>query len=1020
MLKIFKLLLLILWSFILIFLIFLSFFNSKTNDDIKTSINLDYSNKTQSFYLSWAILYDYEENKLVKSWTWGNSLDKQNLKLYYKDNITDIDFIYYNNKNSFEIEKNTKQTILKLKTWIFFLNINDISNNVLVKLPKLENDKTEEINKNLSLNSAWNIFLVIKENYIKILSINSSVKIDFNYIQWNENFINTYYLFPHDYFLYKSWFDFKNNNFARLNQLFWKYLWWKIKDINEVSINFIKDDDFAFLKASINYISKEYNNVDNNNSLLSIGKINNNLEKQLESWFISFFTKININFLFNKEKLISYNKIKTMNSIIDLYNLSPDLAINDRTKHLMELYKNMQDLKSLDKETYEYLYKIFYYYYKNINIKEILNTYKRENFLNAYLYLNDKSKIWQWEEISIYLKLSNIFFNYDFLENKDISLAYNNFISDFIEYYWNNRAKINNLWEKYYPILNEKIENIVFFKEKVNTSNIIKDEYINFKDNIYLWEALLNNIFKYSQFYSLKLDSNNIWNDIDLLWLYFNLNKIVYFSNFSSNNLKNIWTSKNIYILNMIKNYIIWCYIDKKTNNEICKWNIFKQEDKETCLQTINTNIKFSYNNINKINTILDWFKKIFNENKDLDIFLNKEKQKANEELLEDLSIYLFAISDNSWYEKKYCIPKSNLWLTKTPQTINNEDGSYIQEIYNLLIAYNWVKIDLKDISKKDEKEFLVSNFEIKNSEQKLVLSFSINKKYNINNIKLISNSNKSWKIEEILSYKPSYKLNIINELEEKPSINPEAPKKENNEKDFFIKTFIYSWEIPELTSANKKDINIFKSDYDKSICDKSDLSLRLINDNFVWKKWLFYKYKSILNVKLDDICIVLWKDKNISKRSINYSDFYISPNLTAKLSWNFIIKANRIIFLENPWIKLVFVEKTPDNIYLKKLSWISIDIIENIYLDKLQDKLKHLSDNFASIETVFNSLESRWWENISIKSYWQEINLFANINNKNISINIKWNKIINMIINWEEKINWNVLDIDELENFLN
>jgi len=393
--KILKILLFVFSVFVLLFLVSFSFFTKKQN-----------LNKNEEFILNNQI-WDYSliDNKGDIEAVSGI---KEKSKAYFKK-INYFDNVYFSNLNSFSVSDKTDSMNIKVSSWAYIFDLNNLDKNYKIISDSFEAD----------LIWVWKVYMEINSQKVFIFSLSSTIKIDFKE-KTSLKKVSSMYLFPHDYIK----FDPNKNKFLVNADLFriktiinnW-YIKAKITDEKDISEykniqTYINND---FIKTSISYINSRISIDKKNYQKLSFKvAINYPLKDYIEKYFVLFI---------NDTKKESYYKNLIINDLLLLVK-------SDKEENIIvqNIKTNLSNLQSFSKTWYDDILAYIDTYYEII-IKN--NDSKKYYAIKNFRNLKDKKQTNNNSYLKDIIYLQNMYIDYDFLEESNIKNQLYNFTNIF-------------------------------------------------------------------------------------------------------------------------------------------------------------------------------------------------------------------------------------------------------------------------------------------------------------------------------------------------------------------------------------------------------------------------------------------------------------------------------------------------------------------------------------------------------------------------------------------------------------
>jgi len=851
-------------------------------------------------------------------------------KLPYYEKISTWSFEIKNNNGIFAIDNLNNES----GTWNFYVKIINPTDKIYYSSWNIEFNENNWVNninispwfyyfdiKNIDsdylINWSWFIinnkwpwaFFVNSLNPTKniILSMNSLLNLNLINIKNNEK-INNLDVYPHTYLT----FNLLKNGFIKtpdLLKIFQTFTLWYYN--NQIAIQNEIPKDFLDMMSSKNK-EKE---VDINN-FISITKQNYNEMNKIYNKFTesSFITLPGEDFILKYSVMfVNSSKISTFNKNVILKNLY-NLVISDELDPILinKIIADCNSLRKIDEKWFEQMKDIITYYYK-IVLSSNNSSNSKINLTNLYMNLNNKNTKIKSESL---IFLGSIFFNYDFLSSEWFYKDISNFKKDYFDL-----LKLDLKWsDENYSI--DKIENI---------------DYLLF---------FLENIIVSSNFSSSINDTKNL---IDLFNDYVIIASSFY--KISDEKIKRTWIFTNYKILNKFLTILKDKYFEKDRNEN--KLLVIKNDQ-----EIINEDISILNQNTNELINFFENQKKIldpYNNTKDKIII------KQYENISERYKEYFSALSNYEEYKIKFDKNKTKLLDT---DTINENDNNLVlsqDTVKEFLNKFSWLNLSNTIINIMDYNYCMypVPENEISNIEIPYCYKIE-NLNVDWNNISFLIYPFEKNKIDEIIveSIKSpwSYKLDELKTiLDEKYKIASEN-RERYNFYNFFINTF---WQ---------KTVDL---DYENSN-DTDNTDIELVEDSIVkifkrnkllWNSWDFSSLKGFLDINYNDLIVE-------NKSNWEYSIFINKSLFTYELEkdnefyWYFSSNydfSNKHSFIDP---ELILLDNNNNNTILL---WNKISITWEYKVDKMQEEIKDLFDNYEWIDFITSYLSNNINQNIKI-----------------------------------------------------
>ena len=533
MLKFIKFILAVSSIFLLVFLINISFFSW-----IQISEN------------KLAFLNDLEKIKDIEEFTLSWILETK--KRSYVNNINFFDKIFYLEKDSFKLEDKKDNISIKLNSWVFIFDLNDLTKNYVIS--------SDKHNFKIELKSVWNLYIDTSKDKILVFSINSSFVL--NFLDKDNKQVNSYFMYPHEFikFNYKLNFRYKNVDLYRIRTIT-KNGYFKYK-LSEYSLNenkivwLIWKDNLSFFS---NYLeSKQKKLVKNVLLYKKIISLKNSIFP-----FKYYIDKYSYYFI-NDSKKVIYLQNNIYNRLIELF-----ISQENSAKMISEINNNLKHLKILNKNKFEEALGIINKFYKVLLEKHNIVLNKS---LDSFIALKiDNSKIPDGRN---YIELKNIYFNYDFRKFENSQEYFNKFLDFYLTKVWIKQENENFTLNKKEKLT--EIESFVFFLREYMFSNL-------FTNNLE------------------KIDS-----EIKILFKYINLNNMIYFSGREDSTKIRTSLVQNLELLKNLKKYLKNNFFEENREKEtelliLNKNKVDFNSIKEFELQ-VNRIFKIFNENINTLN----------------------------------------------------------------------------------------------------------------------------------------------------------------------------------------------------------------------------------------------------------------------------------------------------------------------------------------------------------------------------------------------------------------------------------
>ena len=645
--------------------------------------------------------------------------------------------------------------IMKIKFINYGLNYRQKIYNSLNTNLYLSNKYCEEIFKELNINDSSESFFIKIKNDINIYNINNLI-LKLSYFLKNEISITNIYI-SIDY-----------NNIELITENYNKKIINTSNDINAI-ISFI-------MLFFLNFNKKVYfSNINNN-------KYDNNNENDNSNCHLSIFDIIYNNYKLNydthyekRDVLILYKSDIPTQLINDLNNIKYtyyciDICISE---NIITLFNNVDNVIYLCNSSIPY----FIFMNKNTTIIDIYNNYN--NYYNIYginyivskyndIILNIKIKKYDVicslgtmcdNALSLYsINLRKLSLPFDYIISKlsgintilfekknfneciDISLKTNNYNNNLFFNFPHHNNDNNDNQDTYHDklkiLFNNKLNNLLsLINENKRILFIHTDKNpINTKDDIYYFIDNMKQIYNYTNFKLIVINSENL-QDNKYIFIKYKLdrNKYIGYNGTDYGDIK----IRQIITNYMINNYYLSSNINKKINKS--EFNFFsnivsigsrcltssildKNNLKKVSLPFDSINIK-TLNNF--INILYSNFKILIDKNNLKLININNENKTSNVYLDDgiDLTFPHFDLNDNNFYEKylfriekfkKIRFLNSLYIFTITDNKHSNDDIIYFGNELNIYIERNYVYSKILIIDLFDNNNLF--NYELINS----------------------------------------------------------------------------------------------------------------------------------------------------------------------------------------------------------------------------------------------------------------------------------------------------------------
>lgn len=894
-------------AWIALFVFILLIFNTFTNKNQNIFESVFYKNNEK-----WIFWLEIKDDKFIfNTWSVNSSL-----KINY---INPFDKIL-----SYSWEIIISENNIKLNKWIFLINISEINNKYNISWEWFE-----------ILNN-WPITLFIDNSWIRttIFSLNSIIELKLINIE-NKKTINTITLYPHNSIkiIPNQNKNIENADLLRITQRF--------------PIDYFNENILINKEINWNFINKVIWNKDDNEikiikNMFYFIFLNNKIEEEYLLNFKSnkfgtliwekLIEKYNNLFLNNSKKTIYYKNL-ILRTIWDIIKSN---EINESKNDF--LINSLYELKKLNINDYIELKSILYFYSNLVIDSNKIDTNSKINFSKIYNKLENKN--FNFNETFL-LKLNDLYFNYDFKNEKNIYIDINNINKSILE------KNLNETEKSYFIYFLKKII-ISWFDSLSKDKNIrledilnILNDYIQTSINYYsiddntrirTWIEDYNEILKKL---AIKIETTYFEKNKDINWL------LILSKNNSISYEKIKTLEENI--------ESIFKYYDKyqdklwnKTKDDLIKKDFSENKAKYSqyiiALKDYSSYIA-NYNEQNKQilfwDTATDWW------NKEVIISIENAKKYLNQFKYLDVSNVKINLR---WFN--YC---------ENPNIKNDIDEieePYCYKIENLIVGSNlYLNMTL---SPKDYNR--IANFVI-NWDNK------INKwSYKLDNEKIVWDNN----------YKRNaWSLDI--------------------DKYDFKNFFLYIFNPPKETIIENNDDNINNDD----ILEESLIIKIFKRNKLLWEEWDFKILTWFIDIKYDDLIVKqINNDYDIFIKK--WSVWYISNSTKYKwdLSWKYIFIPDHS-FIEPE----ILLYDDSDRILFW---WNKIKLIWNFNVKTIKNDLKIFFDSLSNLYNVLSPIDNQLWiKKVNIKYNYIE-NMFY-IENDKISIKFKWIAIYSLIYNKKE-----------------
>lgn len=932
LLRFFKIFLWIVFTFVVFFLVFFTFFISEN------SSKLDYLNlleKDQSgifnLSLSWTSVVESKED--TGSWV-------------YIQKLNNIDAIYYTEENSSAIIEDSKDTLrVKLDKWIFILDFNDLT-------------KTYTISAEwFNLEPIWwgKIYVDTLSSPNLVFSLNSTFNLEFKDITKQE-VITSIYLFPHSYIKFypekNLWLA--NTDLYRIKtKVSNGYFWYKLTNTDK--INALLHDKWAwfFDLVSKYFFKNDLENITKYNMINSFESYTYPWKEYIDKYFSIFV---------NKSKKRFYYKNIIYNDIVELF----DSKWLDDSK-IDKIVTDLDKLKELDHNDYNEIVSLVKWIYS-----VVVKYNNIEDSENLYNFINLVNKIdWENKEVSLLNKkfnyLKNVYLYYDF-KWESLNPHFKIFI------------------EKLFSELEENNEKIVF------TSEVNKRFMESFL--FYMEDYIENNLYLHTDVLEKSLNKKeNLGDDNYILHKYLLLNNTIYFSNDRLYEVIKTWLLRNKNILLLISDYILNNLLEEaeKSENKIFvvkdRVESINQKDIENLKSDISFILKLYKNN----SSVLDYNKDkliitIYNlfESKFYEYFLAlldysqySLEFDINEKGLIDYIIDNEVVTEKTYTKQDVKAYLSNFsWVKIWSELIEETEDKNIFAVENLSVNNKKLSFDIDFENLKTIKNiyinwqvsyntYLLDDLELTLKELYYIAPLEEKERYNFKNFfsQMVSKNN-DWPIQDLIDdwgdeFRESktisaFKMNILSSEWELGKLKWILNIKYNNlevkwTEDITIKDSVLYTKI-DVARNTKSYISHLSSKYflDKEgsyLYDDEWIKLTVYTDNWYNNKNPLFgwnKFKIIWRIKIWDL-----KDtfENISFSFDNVNNIYshlLSFSQVPSLDINYILETNTIIIkLENNW-KVISITLLWDNV-ISLLDW-NVEYIQTpIRYNSVSDILKQV-----------------------------------------------------------------------------
>lgn len=875
----------------------------------------------------------YNNNIILNNnnkWIFNISLNQDNIKYQKVEKIQDNSEIYlerinYANNIYSMWNYSIKDKTINLDKWVFFIDIWDLSKDILIKSTNFE----------IKLKSPWKFYIdLLDEKSFKIFSFDSILKLTL-IDNADSSKLTNLELYPRmmSIFNVNRIKSVKRADLFRIENLFLTY-YVSEKLFDE---NWLLNDEFLKKVWTLsNEISKKFSSQVfyinyNKNFLKRYSYLN---LKPIEVEKVNWLDYIqNYFWLFvNENKKVYYYKNKIVNNLNKLFDKIDKNTLDETTKIIID---DVAKLKELWVEN---------------NIDDILNYY--------YLSL---------------LKLTDI----NYIENnyaiyKIINKSWNLWISDF---YINKSYYLINSWI---------IGDVDLSKNMLKYIEIYAKENLLSKENNYVLSIKWDSLLDYSKYYYLSFFIKNFLNNSIKTLSQETLISNLYIANsyISLNSI--VWRSDNSV---MIESFLVEQYTFLEKLLSWVKGYFFKDNLLSNWLldldktKPISSEFLKEFSNTNKY--IIDYF------NINSKVLTDKTKiYKSKYVIVDKIYSELYSAIEN--YDD-YVNRSKNDILTST-SVFTDSDDLVLDEtlIYNYLSVFEWVSIDSLAYDVIDNSYYKISNLNINWD----LFSFNL---YPFDFYK-IDNISKNWT-----------KLSFTYELD---SLKKDLW--ENKFKKFFINTFYWN--------VNQNNTNqSYVKEEDEEVTESKQV-LIFKRDKLFWPQWDFTFLKWILSLKYNDVLVTdnaWWFDIKILRSQIQTKKDETNSD-DSNINW--ILTSDYVFNSKDRYFKNI-------NISFSDLSWVPtiawwniLSIEENIDLINLNKRLKEIANNIKFLDNIYNQIFTDFWVNILTINYSKNDNLKITFEYKwkNISILLKWSKILNLWIWTNNFLNNKIIDYTELNQYFN
>ena len=828
----------------------------------------------------------------------------------------------------------------------------------------------------------WNDNINIKTNWFKIdnLSIGTFLI--------NMNDPNKTLIFSIDSILNLSLLNNENNIITKINLYPHLYLNF---NINKLSKSLYNSDALKISKIlNINSFNKNLFNSENNS-------INKDLIKllTLENKKYDIFIQNSLNYL--KNQLL-------VNDIKKFFETNIWLTIKYIDKYFV-LFVNKEKKKI---------------YYKNLILKNILllnKEVKKSLFIetnNYYNKLKEIDKVWakQIKNLINYIYLNS--FN---IENNNILITKNiwfliSYINDYKLVDKSDLLILKKIYNKYDIIENNNVlDDINNFIEKYTKNNELSKQEIDYL-LLFIWNIIEVNPN------DLYVNTDNIIKTLD--------NYMNILTDYSYNStVENTKTS--IYNINNILKNIFEIFRNKYFEKDRTKYNLLKKKN----ISINNNTLIVLDKSIKSFNKLLESNLEQINDSKSSEILINSYKKNINA-----YNELILALDDTEKYESEY----NKVYNLLYEDSINtNSDKIYINSkklIWEYFSTFKWTNLRWTKINAKN-KLYCNNPIEKNNSLDEDTYCFEIQKLSIINNGKTKKinflffpyENNKIWNISVNTNddlWKIVYPWTyILNSLKE--SLDEELKKSSKNEerikydfKNFFINTFNKS----EIIKVSNNDNNNNNS---KDFLQEEDKIIKTFKRNkLLWEKWDFAMLKGFLDIKYDELKVLLNKENTYSISIID-SMINTQTNISnIRTSYKIIFNSDYLFYpyhsFENINLKFIDTNKKENLSYLLFDNKVSINW--KIEITNLNKTIATFLHNFNDIQKITKEINNFYKTDpnknlIEYNALTNNIKFKFNINNKILNINLYSWKITKIDYN-SKVLSITDTDINKLKNILN